>query len=144
MPNVFDIPIDSECRHVISFRGWSGIVNVSDKLKSYYKFLYNPNLRRVSFVTEKNTNFNKLLTDKLFPTEIFSIDPGIKEFNNEFLLTNPQIDFKLIQTFDMIADPEDTKLWNLLNKQVPIANLTENAPFYFAGAIFALWLWKKK
>ena len=142
MPTLFDIPIDSECRHIISFRSWSGEIKVSDKLKQFYKFIYNPDARRVSFVTEKNTNFNKLLTDKLFPTEIFPIDPGIKTFNDEFLKTNPQIDFKLIQTFDMIADPADTKIWNQFNKQIPVSELT--TPFYFAGGLFALWLMKKK
>lgn len=142
MPNLFDIPVDSECRHVVSFRSFTGNINISDKLKSFYKFVYNTEARRVSFVTEKNTNFNKLLTDKLFPTEIFSIDPGIKTFNDEFLKTNPQIDFKLIQTFDMIADPKDTKIWDQFNKQIPVNEIS--TPFYFAGAILALWFWKKK
>lgn len=144
MPNIFDIPIDSECRHVISFTGYPEKVNISEKLKSFYKFVYNPDKRRVSYVTEKNTNYNKLLTDKLFPTEIFSIDPNKHIFNKEFLITNPQIDSNFIQTFDMIADPADTKIWNYFNKQVPIGELTENMPFYFAGGIFAIWLWKKK
>lgn len=142
MPNIFDIPIDSECRHVISFRSWAPEITISNKLKSFYKFVYNPDARRVSFVTEKNTNFNKLLTDKLFPTEIFSIDPGIKTFNDEFLKTNPQIDFKLIQTFDMISDPQDTKIWNQFNKQIPVSELA--TPFYFAGGLLALWLIRKK
>ena len=97
MPNIFDIPIDSECRHVISFGAYSGKINISDKLKNFFRFVYNQNGRRVSFVTEKNSNYNKLLTDRIFPTEVFSTDSQIKIFNEEFLTINKQIPFEFLQ-----------------------------------------------
>ena len=131
--------VDSDVRHVISFRGWSGKVNISDTLKNFYQFVYNPDKRRVSFVTEKNTNWRKP-----FSTDIFSTDSSIDTYNKEFLKINTQIPYQnnAITTYDMIADPEDTKIWKLFNKQV--GELGTNLPFYFASGLFGLWLWKKK
>ena len=133
--------IDYEVRHAIAFRAYSGKINLSDYLKSFYQFVYNPDKRRVSFVTEKNTNFRKP-----FSTEIFSTDSAIHPFNNEFLKLNPQIPFENIQTYEMKADPDDTRIYQIFNKETGDAfkGLTEYLPYYFAGSLAALWLWKKK
>jgi hypothetical protein len=128
-----DATIDSDVRHVITFRGFAGKVNITSELKNFFQFVYNPDKRRVSFVTEKMTNWRKP-----FSTTVFSTDPKIKEFNDEFLKSNPQIDFKNIQTFDMIADPNDTKLWKEIEKQLKNINLF---PYLVFGTIF-LFLWK--
>lgn len=93
-----DIPIDDDVLHVISFKGYSGKVNITG-LNKYFNFNFNPVERTVSFQTEMNTNFRKS-----FSTDIFSKDPQIHSFNKDFLAINKQIPYNLIQTKDILKN----------------------------------------
>jgi hypothetical protein len=109
-----DIAVNDPVRHVISFTGFSGTINTSPELKSFYQFVFNPSSRRVSFITEKTTNYRSLND----PRFVYSRDTNIQTFNDLFLNLNPQIDFKIIKTYDMIADPEDNKIFSDFNKAI--------------------------
>lgn len=122
-----DIRTNDPVRHVISFTGYPGLINIDSDLKSFYQFVYNSEARRVSFITERTTNYRSANDPRL----VYSRDSNIQRFNDLFLQLNPQIKpFELIKTYDMVADPEDNKIFSDFNKAI-----SEKTNYLIMGAV---------
>ena len=131
-----DIPVYDELRHVISFTSYPGKINLNEEIKGFYKFVFNPSKRRISYVTEQKYNFRKISN----PREVYSTDPSIQEFNKLFLSLNKQIPYEKINTYDMVTDTEDESIWQSFKKNL---DQKMNLGIIVGGIVVLLYLNKK-
>lgn len=80
-------------RHGIEYYGTKPTIPAA--LRRYRGFLQNDQRARISFVTAPGTGFKNL-------KGVYSTDPDIQTFNKIFSQANPNINWKLVKTYDFV------------------------------------------